>query len=77
MSLRHMSCRLTFVSGIAKKAVTRERQQNPEYMRKAPPSPGKNMMFSSSLLSWVIANFTEIIMFLVHVLHRLNVPSGF
>ena len=29
----------TFVSGIVKKAVMRVRQQKPEYMRKAPPSP--------------------------------------
>ena len=30
---------LTFVSGIAKKAVMSVRLQKPEYMRKAPPSP--------------------------------------
>ena len=34
-----MTSSLTFVSGIAKKAMMRFRLQKPEYMRKAPPSP--------------------------------------
>ena len=52
-----MSCMQTFVSGIAKKAVTSVRQQKPEYMRKAPPSPGKNIDVQKSPQFWVMVNF--------------------
>ena len=45
--------RPTLVSGIAKKAVTSVRQQKPEYMRKAPPSPGKNIDVPLSPQFWV------------------------
>ena len=46
--MRHNMSRPTLVSGIAKKAVTSVRQQKPEYMRKAPPSPEREPLIHSN-----------------------------